>query len=71
MSQENNTEQEQADYGSHVIWRLVGSTITSFGANQAGEMYLSTNKGDEFIIGKDEAGEICLFEVERKVVSHE
>lgn len=70
MSQETNTPEEQADYGNHVIWRLVGSTITSFGSNAAGEIYLSTNKGDEFIIGKDEAGEVCLFEVE-KAVSHE
>lgn len=56
--------EEQANYGDHIIWRLVGSKITTFGSNEAGEIFLGTDRGDEFIIGKDEAGEVCLFEVE-------
>lgn len=62
-------EQAEVDYGEHLIWRLVGSTVTSFGANAAGEVFLSTVKDgvtNEVIIGKDEAGEITLFEVEKK-----
>lgn len=63
-------EQEEADFGEHVIWRLVGSKITAFGGNEKGEIFLSTEKGgqvSEFVIGKDENGEITLFEVENKV----
>lgn len=65
----NPAEQAEADYGNHLIWRLVGSTITSFGANEKGEIYLSTRKGDvrdEIIVGLDERGDIALFEVEQK-----
>ena len=73
MTQDTQSPADQADYGDHVIWRLVGSKITSFGGNDQGEIYLSTDKGDEFIIGKDENGDISLFEVEKpaSVVSHE
>lgn len=56
---------DQADYSTNAIWRLVGATITAFGANEAGEIYLTTNLGDEFVIGKDDAGEIELFQIER------
>lgn len=62
----NMTEQEEADFGEHVIWRLVGSTITAFGGNEKGEIFLSAKKGDvvsEFIIGLDENG-VALYEVE-------
>jgi hypothetical protein len=69
---QNEAEQAEVDYGEHVIWQLVGSTITSFGANEAGEILLSartkTGAPVEFIIGKDERGDIALFEVERKEV---
>jgi hypothetical protein len=58
---------DEANYAQHVIWRLVGSTIVAFGANEAGEILLSTDKGDEFIIGKDEHGEITLFEAAKGV----
>jgi hypothetical protein len=59
-------EQSEVDYGDHLIWRLVGSTITSFGANDNGEIFISTKKGDvscELIVGTDERGDIALFEV--------
>ena len=63
-------EQAEADYGDHVIWRLVGSTILQFGANDRGEILLVTRKGDEvseLIIGLDENGQdIALYEVEKK-----
>lgn len=63
----NAAEQAEVDYGKHVIWRLVGATITSFGANEDGEILLTTlkdGKTDEFIIGADERGDVALFEVE-------
>lgn len=63
-----SAEQSQADYGDNVIWQLLGSTIVAFGGNAEGEIFLSARKGDkvsEFIIGKDEQGEISLFEVEK------
>lgn len=65
-------EHAEVDYGNHIIWRLVGSTITSFGGNEAGEIYFSTVKdgvATELIIGKDYRGDIALFEVERAEVS--
>lgn len=64
-------EQDEANYGEHVIWQLVGSTIKAFGANEKGEIYLSTRKGDkttEFIIGVDERGDVSLYEVEHREV---
>lgn len=64
----NPAEQAEADYGEHLIWRLVGATITSFGANEAGEIYLSATKNGvatEVIVGIDERGDVALFEVER------
>lgn len=63
----NQAEQDEADFGDHVIWRLVNSTIVRFGANEKGEIYLSTTKdgeSSEFIIGIDERGDIALYEVE-------
>ena len=64
-------EQAEVDYGNHVIWRLVGSTISAFGGNDKGEIFLSTVKNgvvSEFIIGIDERGDIALFEVEKTEV---
>lgn len=64
----NPAEQAQADYGDNVIWQLLGSTIVAFGGNADGEIFLSARKDGkvtEFIIGKDEQGEISLFEVEK------
>jgi len=61
-------EQAEVDYGQHLIWRMVGATITEFGANEAGEIYLRTEKNgrvDEVIVGKDERGDIALFEVQK------
>lgn len=68
---QTSAEQAEVDYGEHLIWRLVGATVTSFGANAQGEIFLSTMKNgvaDEVIIGLDERGDIALFEVEKKVV---
>lgn len=62
----NEAEQAEADFGDHVIWRLVNSTIVRFGANEKGEIYLSTMKDGqrlELIVGVDERGEIALYEV--------
>lgn len=61
-------EQAEVDFGEHIIWRLVGSTITGIGANEKGEIYLSTVKDGvacDLIVGKDERDDIALFEVER------
>jgi hypothetical protein len=61
----------EVDYGNHVIWTLVNSTILAFGANQEGEIFLSTIKAGvrtEFVIGKDERGDIALFEIEKQEV---
>jgi hypothetical protein len=63
----NEQEQDEADFGDHVIWRLVNSTIVRFGANEKGEIYLSTQKDGqpmELIIGVDERGDIALYEVQ-------
>lgn len=65
-------EHAEVDYGNHLIWRLVGSTITEFGANEHGEIYLATVKNgerQEVIIGKDERGDIALFEVQKPEVA--
>lgn len=62
-------EQAQVDHGEHLIWRLVGSKIVTFGANVDGEIFLCTEKEGkilELVIGKDEDGEISLYEIERK-----
>lgn len=62
-------EHAQVDYGQHLIWRLVGATISGFGANELGEIYLSaitkTGESVEVIMGTDESGGVALFEVER------
>lgn len=65
-------EKAESDYGEHLIWRLCGSTITSFGANAKGEIYLSTVKNGqplELLVGIDERGDVALYEVEKKVVA--
>lgn len=62
-------EQAEVDYGNHLIWRLVGSRIKTFGANLEGEILLVAEKDGQIIdliIGKDENGDIALFEVEKK-----
>ena len=67
-------EEEQYEYGDQLIYRLVGSTIVAFGANDQGEIFLIAKKGDnreEIIIGKDEAGEITLFEAETSEVKND
>lgn len=64
-------ENTGADYGDHLIWRLVGSTVRMFGANAEGEILLAVEKDGvttELVIGKDEAGDITLYEIERKEV---
>ena len=61
-------EQSEVDYGNHLIWRLVGSKITMFGANASGEILLRTERDGEtteLVVGKDENGEISLFEIEK------
>jgi len=63
----NRDEMEQVEYGQHVIFRLLGSTIAAFGSNERGEIFFAAVKNGErteFVIGKDEAGELELFEVE-------
>ena len=62
----NRDEQAEVDYGELVTAQLLGSTIAAFGATNTGEIFLVARKGDErheFIIGKDEHGEIAIFEV--------
>jgi hypothetical protein len=68
----NPAEQAEADYGDHVIWRLVGAKITAFGGNDKGEIYLSVlnprdGKPAEFVIAPDPdfPGGVALFEVEK------
>lgn len=61
-------EQAQVDYGKNLIWRLVNSSIVSFGANDKGEIYLSTVKDGvslEIEIAADDAGNITIYELER------
>jgi hypothetical protein len=60
---EDQPLQDEADYAEHLLWRMTGSKITSIGANQDGEIYISTDRGIEIVIGKDEQGEISLFEM--------
>lgn len=47
------------------IRKLVGSQITSFGINQKGEIFMTTSRGHEFVIGKDENADVALYEIER------
>jgi hypothetical protein len=65
----NSGEEAQVQYGNQLIANLIDSTITCFGANERGEIYLSAIKDGiltEVIVGKDEAtGDIALFEVEK------
>ena len=67
MTNENLSPEDQAEvnYGEHLIWRLVGSKITMFGANEDGNILLSVEKDGvktDLMVGRDEAGEITLFE---------
>ena len=67
----NAAEHAEVDYGEHLIWRLVGARISTFGANADGEIFLCAEKDGvktEVIIGKDERGDVALFEVERTEV---
>lgn len=48
------------------VLRLVGSRIKSFGMNAAGEIYLLTDRGDEFRFAAPGGGEVEMFEIERK-----
>lgn len=60
------TEQDEVNFGKELAAGLIDSTIVSFGANEIGEIYLSTikdGKVTELIVGKDEDGEITLYEV--------
>ena len=60
----NRDEADQVEYGQNVIFRLLGSTVTAFGATDKGEIFLQVTKDgvrSEFTIGKDSAGEIELF----------
>lgn len=60
-------QQAEVDFGKELAAGLIDSTILSFGANELGEIYLSTIKDGkitELIVGKDEEGEITLYEVE-------
>lgn len=53
------------DYQNDPAWRLVGSRITSFGMNAEGDIYLTTDRGDEFrfVAG---TGEVEMYQIERK-----
>lgn len=62
-----NTDSDQSEYCKRLIWRLVGSRVTMFGANATGEIFMSVEKdGDhtKLVIGKDESGEVTLYEIE-------
>jgi hypothetical protein len=57
---------QETNYADDPMWNLVGGTITSFGGNQAGELFMSVKKGEkvtEFIIGY-ENGEVTLYEAQ-------
>lgn len=58
--------EDSPDYSQHLLWRLTGARITSIGANELGEIYLSTDKGIEIVFGKDSEGEIAMFELQRE-----
>jgi hypothetical protein len=62
----NRAEKEELDFGDEAIEALVGSTITAFGASEAGDMLLITRKDGrdlQFAIGVDDNNEIALYEV--------
>lgn len=69
QEQHQVADEAAIEYSKHLIWRLIGSTITSFGANEEGEILLTTvtksGERQELIIGLDEQGEIAIFEVEQ------
>lgn len=69
MTQPTPEEQEQIDFGQVLIARLVGARIVAFGANQDGEVLIEAERDGEttkVIIGKDEDGELAVFEVEQE-----
>lgn len=63
---------DEVNYGKHLLWRMVGATVTALGGNEKGEIFLSTVKdgvSQEVIFAIDEkTGEIALYEVERREV---
>jgi hypothetical protein len=68
MNETNETPEgsDESDYAQHLLWRMTGSKITSIGVNQDGEVYISTDSGVRVIVGKDEAGDVALFEILEK-----
>lgn len=68
LSEPTSAEQAlEVEFGNDIVARLIDSTILSFGANDRGEIYISSVKNGEItelIIGKDEQDEVCIFEVE-------
>lgn len=69
LSEPTSAEQAlEVEFGNDIVARLIDSTILSFGANEQGEIYISSIKDGqitELIVGKDERGEIAIFEVEK------
>lgn len=69
---QHSGHEAEVQYGNELIADLIDSTITCFGANEKGEVYLSAikdGKVTEIIVGKDEAtGDITLYEVEKTSV---
>lgn len=64
---QNSAEHAEVEYGTDVVYKLLGSRVVSFGANAAGEIFLQTEKEGvytEILIGIDDRGEIALFEPE-------
>lgn len=62
----------EVEYGQHLLWRMIGAKIVTMGANADGEIFLQTEREGvltEVIVGKDENGDIALFEVEKKEVT--
>lgn len=60
-------EEAEVEYGNHIIFKMLGAKITSFGANANGEIFLQVEKDGEYtevLIGVDSRGDIALFEPE-------
>lgn len=56
----------ETNYEENAIWRLVGSEITSFGMNAQGEIYLTANRGDQFVIAAEAKNEVSLYQMEKR-----
>lgn len=59
----------EVEFGNNLAARLVDARILSFGANERGEIYLSTIKDGEvteLIFDNDENGEPAIFEVAKE-----